>query len=278
MIQGVTLSNCKSGILFFICFFSLQSFSQTFDKKTNTVDNKSKKTTEKVNDNLFSINGIVEEVQPLGSKSYIAKISGFRNAEVYIDSVNLKYPASFTVFKKGDVVVLNCKSFMIDYLNTSSNNPKINVQEFKFVKSNEEFDEICKTTFSKDSVKIENIVEFYPDKDNTLITFTLRITNLTDRFIPALTPNNNGRFFNKETGELLTEFIVNDESRGLSIYNGISQKNETLNKGGVSKISESYLLTESSNFDSDIITIQWKYKGILSKKVIVDLVKQKVIE
>lgn len=240
-----------------------------------------KKIIDKVDNNLFSISGTVAAVEPKGLTSYMAKISGTRDAEVYIDSLNLKYPASYTVFKKGDVVAINCLSFNI---NVSVNNPfsssknHINAQEFTFVKTDQEFDEICIAELPENAVKIENMVEFFPDKNSTFIKFTLRITNLNDSFIPALTPINNGRIFNNETDECITKFFINDESKGLSIYNGISQKNETLNRGGVSETSESYVLTGSSNFDSDFIVIQWKYKGILSKKVKVDTKKQAIIE
>ena len=82
--------------------------------------------------------------------------------------------------------------------NTSPATLKMNAHEFRFIKSKEEFDEICNASLSKDAVRIENSVKFYTNKDTTLITFTIQITNLTNTFIPALTPINNGRLFNTE--------------------------------------------------------------------------------
>ena len=52
----------------------------------------------------------------------------------------------------------------------------------------------------------------------------------------------------QKTGERVTEFMINNRSKGLSIYNGIAPENETLNKGGVSEISESFFINRKFKF------------------------------
>jgi len=229
-----------------------------------------------MDNNLSSIKGIVNEIEQVGGKSYTAILSRDRPIEVLIDSANLKYPATFTIFKKGEEVAV-----LGNYTDTSSSaNLKMTVREFKFIQTKEKFAKICNNPLSKDSVRIENIVKFYNYKDTPYIRYTLQVTNLSNKFIPALNPHNNSHLFNKKTDENVTEFYINGESRGMSIYNGVSYKNETLNKGGVSKTSESHSLAENSGvyLNGYTITIQWKYMGVLSEKVTINLKKQVIIE
>lgn len=228
-------------------------------------------------DNLPSIKGIIEKTKQLGNNSYTAIISGCGTIEVLIDRANLKYPASFTIFKKGDEVVV-----FGNYTNTSSRNLKMNVREFKFIQSKNEFEKNCRTPLSKDSILLENIVEFSEFKETPSVRFTLRLTNLSNRLIPAPNTHNNSFILNEKTGKFVTEFLIDGKSRGHNIYNSINNGliygYETLNKGGVAEISGSSLLAKDSGIfmNGNIITVQWKYMGILSEKTEIGLRKQKI--
>ncbi len=221
------------------------------------------------------ISGRVVGIEHTKNNCYTAEIENsgiLKTYKVLIDSTNLKHPTSFTFFKIGDKVAIVGK-----YTSTKSSNLNMTAWEFEFIQTDREFETNCQTPLEKDSVKLENIVEFKNNNNIPSIRFTLRITNLSNRYIPALNASNNGVTFNKETGEdSITMFYFNNESRGMGIYNGIAIERTTLNNGGVSEISEEFSLI--NKWMGDIVEIHWKYMGILSEKVKVDLKKRMIIK
>lgn len=233
------------------------------------------------NSGLTSIKGIVTEIVQIGKENYLATIeTGRPNPTIaVIVSTDLQYPESFTIFKKGEEVCVS---------GIWINNDQMNVRRFSIIQSEENFQKIITAPIPKDSLKLENIIEFSTYEDDSTpqtpsVRFVLRITNLSNRFIPALSSINNGLYINdKKTNgvEQVTEFYKNGESRGHAIYNGLGYENETINKGGVSETAEGSLLTKDAGIrmNGDTITIQWKYMGVLSEKITVDLKNKKILK
>jgi hypothetical protein len=222
---------------------------------------------------LSSIQGIVTKIQLVRDGNYLVTLENGQPSPTIAEilKLNLQHPESYMIFKEGDEinVIGNCTD-MDDY---------IKVRRFEIIQPEKLFTKTLSTSISKDSVKVENLVTFSSYEDDHVI-FTLRITNLGSRLIPALNPHNNSFLISREPYVHLTEFYKNDILGGLGIYNGTAYPRSTINRGGVSETSEGSTLTKDSGIrmNGDTITIQWKYMGILSEKVTVDLKNQKVIK
>ncbi len=225
--------------------------------------------------NLTAFHGTITEVFHRRDGYYWVIIeTGRPHRTITAINVNdLQYPESFMIFKKGDEAVV---------YGVHTGRDSMKVVKFTIVQPEKLFKETIAAPLSKDSVKIENIVEFYTYEDDHTsptpsVRFTLRVTNLSDRLIPALTPSNNSIYFNKK--ESITEFYMNDGLGGLSIYNGMGFERELINKGNVTETAEGSTLTKDSGIlmKGDTITVQWKYMGILSEKVTVDLKNKRIL-
>ena len=228
-------------------------------------------------ENLSAIKGIVSKVKLIAEDNYLAylKMSDERVVVVSMIKKDLKYPESFVLFKKGEKVIAK---------GTYISQERFHANQFSFGVSMKEFDEIVHSNYFLDSIKIENIVEFYTYEDDSIpsssaVRFFLRVTNLSNRFIPALNPSNNGITLNADPYQSVTEFYVNEQRRGLSIYNGIAFEYEVINKNNVSETQEGWVLDPNSAImqNENIISIQWKYMGLTSEVIKVDLKNKRVL-
>lgn len=132
--------------------------------------------------------------------------------------------------------------------------------------------------YIRDSVYIENIIEFYPYFDITkgkqdAVRFKVKITNLGHQPIPNLMRVSNRTKY-------LTLLYNGEDAHDLNIQNGMEVGDWPwlLQEGESDEFYTGYVLTKDAGiytFDQPL-NVTWKYMGVSSPTEIVDLKNKKV--
>jgi hypothetical protein len=137
--------------------------------------------------------------------------------------------------------------------------------------------------YKRDSIKMENTIEFYKYSDHDTpatdaVRFKLTITNLGHQPIPNLMKVSNRT-------KHLKLFYNNKDSNDLNICNGTEADNSpsTLQKGESDTFETGYvfgLLDDNSGIFlwGNPVTVLWKYLNYESSKETVDLKKKKILK
>lgn len=151
---------------------------------------------------------------------------------------------------------------------------------FCFGQTNEKIEFEISESYIKDSVLIENIVEFYSySDDNTpptdAIRVKIRVTNLGSQPIPNLMRVSN-------RSKYLQLYYNNINSNDLNIVNGLEGNDWpwTLSKGGNDTFESGYVLVANSGIFTygNVVSVRWNYLGFDSPIVVVDIIKRRIIE
>lgn len=227
------------------------------------------------NKDLSIINGTVTKFKAINSSQsefYLKTTS--KSLYINYQKEKLRYPEAFQKLKNNQNVIV------YGHYNQTADTFSVVLINLQYSKA--EFEKVFFEKLPENEVIINNEVTFdtYTNQDSTtspLINFTVEVINNGKNPLPALSPSNNSHYINDKS--LLTLYI-NGKQGGLSIYNGRSFEYEMLLPNSGASDQESWILTEDSGIRryGDIITIQWEYLGVFSKKVKVDLVNRKIVD
>lgn len=135
-------------------------------------------------------------------------------------------------------------------------------------------------TYKKDSILIENKVEFYSYSDERTaptdaVKFIVKITNLGNQPIPNLMRVSN-------RSEHLKLYYNSTNSNDKGIGNGMEGDDWSwiIKKNESDTFESGYVLVENSGIFSfsNPISVRWNYMGIDSPVVVVDVLNRKIIE
>ncbi len=148
-----------------------------------------------------------------------------------------------------------------------------------FAQPNEKMKFELSDSYKKDSIQIENNVEFYKYSDKhtdsiDAVRFKIKITNIGNQPIPNF-ENVMGR------SEFLKLFINGKDSYDMNIQNGIgSNKIQYIGKGESDVFETGFILGKNSGIYTykNPIKLMWKYLGVNSQIVVVDIVSKKIME
>lgn len=132
-------------------------------------------------------------------------------------------------------------------------------------------------SYKKDSILIENIVEFYKYSDENTepidaVRFKIKITNLGNLPIPNF-ENVSGR------SQFLQLFYDNKNSYNMNITNGFgSIKIQYIKKGESDVFYTDWILSGDSDKFKKPIKIMWNYLGIDSQTLLVDIENRKILK